>query len=138
MNVKLDGGPSLDTPQCAICYESVKTPIQLKCGHVFDYLCISAWWRKIPESSALQTCPLDRILFSLQEMEEALFHLPEAAEFRNLMENYDSYHNASAKNNLGEQAREENERNRQAAYAKVDAFVKTHPEFMDFLPINWF
>lgn len=138
VNLNIEHAPASNIPECSICCKPVKTPIQLKCGHVFDYFCISKWWRKLPEGVELQTCPLDRKLFSFQDMRDAIYQLPEGIEFRKLMKNYDHFHDISVENKLEREAEKENEKNRQAAYARVDAFVEAHPEFMDFLPLCWF
>jgi len=138
MSINSDIKQALGTPECSVCYEPIKIPIELGCGHVFDYLCITTWWRKCPENSDSQTCPLDRSPFSFQKVKEALFKLPEGAEFRSLMANYTHYHNTSAELQLTGETKEENEKNRQTSYDKVNAFVEAHPEFMDFLPLNWF
>ena len=45
---------SLDIPKCVICLDTLATPVQLGCGHIFDLDCIAQWFYKA------QTCPLDR------------------------------------------------------------------------------
>lgn len=125
--------------ECSICLQPFKSQIKLSCGHAFDYLCIADWWRKSSQEDSWEAkCPIDRKIFSFEDVRNSFRQLQIYGEFTKLMENYDRYHLGSEMSKLSKKEASEVEIKRKEAYLKVDEFVKQHPELMDFLPIYWF